>query len=257
MIKLKSVSFSVKSGFVKERTILKNISFEVQKGEVYGIAGQSGSGKTTLAKLISGIYTQYEGSIQIQGLKLTDYLKSLKLQILLQNSNELINPIRIIKDIISDGFQNKNDNSLKIVELLKKLKLPNDVIDMKGYQLSGGMQQRVALARILAAEPEIILMDEPYSAQDIEAQTFMKNIIIELNKTKGITFLIISHDLKFLREISSNILILHHGEIIEEGPTEQMLSSPSHEFTKFILSAENYELKQEDFKNFKNSKNNI
>ena len=114
------------------------------------------------------------------------------------------------------------------------------------YQLSGGQQQRVALARILAVKPKLIILDEPFSAQDTESQLNFLNLFKKINAELGTTLICIAHSLKILRKLAHEVIILYKGKIVEQGKTEIIFSSPQHNYTKFLLKAESYDLKYED-----------
>ena len=124
-----------------------------------------------------------------------------------------------------------------------------DLGNRKGYELSGGEQQRAALARLLAVNPKLLILDEPFSAQDIESQLNLVNLFKKINKEFNITILCISHDLNILRKLVNRVLIIKEGEIVESGKTEEILKNPSHSYTKFLLRAESYELKYDEIHN--------
>lgn len=234
--------------------IIKNISFQVERGSVLGITGESGSGKTTLAKILSGIYSPSSGKIDKYFSK--DWTKSLPkpVQILFQNDGELLNPHRKVNDILTEAFElkfgNKNNYSVEGTALLSKFQLPHSIINHKGYQLSVGEQQRIALARIYIIEPEILILDEPFSSQDVEAQLNIVRLIKKLQAELNLTIICISHDLKILKHISTNILIMLQGSIIENGNTKDVLDNPQNNYTKFLLSAQSLGLSQQEIQNF-------
>jgi ABC-type glutathione transport system ATPase component len=234
--------------------IIKNISFQVERGSVLGITGESGSGKTTLAKILSGIYSPSSGKIDKYFSK--DWSKSLPkpIQILFQNDGELLNPHRKVNDILAEAFElkfgNKNNYSVEVNTLLSKFQLPHSIINHKGYQLSGGEQQRIALARIYIIEPELLILDEPFSSQDVEAQLNIVRLIKKLQAELNLTIICISHDLKILKHISNNIIIMFQGSIIESGNTKEILDNPQNDYTKFLLSAQSLSLTQQEIQNF-------
>lgn len=250
MIKFNNVTYEVTGLRNNKIKIIDNITFTVDDGIIFGIAGQSGGGKTSIAKLMSGVNKSYKGSIKIAGKDLSEFISSRKLQILFQNNNELINPLRTVKDMIEEVMSDnaKTEAYDRIVELLELMKLPKEVIGKKGFELSGGQQQRVALARILAAEPEIIIMDEPFSAQDAESQNMIIILIRELNIKYGITFVIISHDLTLLKNLTHKIIIIYQGRIIESGETSKVLTNPDHPHTQFLINSITYDLSPEELK---------
>jgi ABC-type glutathione transport system ATPase component len=234
--------------------IIKNISFEVERCSFLGITGESGSGKTTLAKILSGIYSPSSGKINKYFSK--DWSKSLPkpIQILFQNDGDLINPYRRVKDVLTESFElklgEKKDFSADVNAVLKKFQLPDSIIYHKGYQLSGGEQQRIALARIFITEPEILILDEPFSSQDVEAQLNIVNLIKNLKSDLKLTIICISHDLSILKNISDDILIMFNGAIVESGKTKDVLNNPQNRYTKFLLTAQSLKLSLPEIESF-------
>ncbi len=237
--------------------IIKNISFEVERGEILGVTGQSGSGKTTLAKILAGIYTPSSGKIEKYFLK--DWSKSLPkpIQILFQNDGELINPYRKVFDILAEAFElkyrDKNNFSDKVISLIDKFHLPQSIKDHRGFQLSGGEQQRVALARIFIIEPEIIILDEPFSSQDVEAQLNIVKLIMKIKDNFNVTMIIISHDLSILNKLCNHLLIMREGRIVESGLTQNIFTNPQNDYTKFLLSAQALNLTEEEIHTYHRS----
>jgi len=246
LLKLENVFYTPKdiALFNKSRKhdpILKEISFELKRGEVLGIVGESGSGKTTLIKVISGILKHEKGSI-IFNSKAQNH-KSSPIQILFQNSNELINPLRRVGSILKESFPSKN----KLEEICALLGIPENYFDKTGYQLSGGERQRVGLARILSVEPELLILDEPFSAQDPESQVNFLEIFKNIKEKLGLTIICISHDLNLLKEFADSIIVLFAGKIMEFGKVEEIINWHKHPYTKFLFDAFNYSLKRSDF----------
>ena len=234
--------------------IVKNISFEVNRGSLLGITGESGSGKTTLAKILTGVYSHSSGKIEKSFLK--DWSKSLPkpIQILFQNDGELINPFRKVEDILTEAFQlksaNKNNYHKEVINLINKFQLPQTIKDHKGFQLSGGEQQRIALARIFVIEPEVLILDEPFSSQDVEAQLNIVKLIQQLQKELNLTIICISHDLNILKKISDDIIIMFNGKVVESGCTKEVLANPQNEYTKFLLAAQSLNLSKQEIESF-------
>ena len=258
ILKAENISYSVEkknsfSGF-KSIEILNNISFEIERGKVLGISGQSGSGKSTLAKILAGIYDQTSGTIQKNFKK--DWSKSLPkpVQILFQNDGELINPFRKVKDVLNEAFElkfNKNrkydseiDNIFSLFNLNPKLK------ESKGSQLSGGEKQRIALARIIIVEPEILILDEPFSSQDVDAQLGILKLIKKLKTELELTIICISHNLNILKHISNDLIIMYNGSIAEIGSIETVINNPTNDYTKFLLRAQSLKFTEEEIHRF-------
>lgn len=235
--------------------IIKNISFEVEQGKVVGIAGESGSGKSTLAKLLCGILSPTSGKIT-NGFS-NDWSKSnpSPIQILFQNDGNLINPFRKICDVLNEAFELKNntkkDHSIEIKNIFATFDLKEELLNHKGSQLSGGEQQRIALARIIITQPEILILDEPFSSQDVEAQLTILNLIKKLKQEFNFTIICISHDLNILNHFADNIFIMHNGKVVESGATSEIISNPKNDYTKFLLSAQSLKLNKEEILTFR------
>ena len=253
LLKAENICFSVeeKQGWnlKKElKQILKGISFDVIKGSILGISGESGSGKTSLAKILTGIFNPTSGKIAFYYSTPNTKRTSL-VQILFQNNGEILNPFRIIEDIITEALliNNKKINvEAEREKIFKSVNFPEHLWKRRGFELSGGEMQRAALARILAVKPELLLLDEPFSAQDVESQQNLLNLFLDINKNFGITMICITHNLKLLRRLADEVIIMYKGEIVEKGKTKELLSEPKHPYTKFLLKAENYDLSYED-----------
>lgn len=223
-------------GKANEKSIIKGISFDLKKNEILSIIGESGSGKTTLAKLITGIIVPDEGYISYN----KEFVEKNKIQILFQNNEDIINPLRNVDYLLEEaiGLVEKEDVITPKENLMRILDIEEKLLVKKGYQLSGGEKQRVALARILAVEPKVIILDEPFSAQDVESQLNLIELIKKLKKEKGIAFICISHQINLLKHFSDRTMVINEGTIIEIGQTNEILNSPKTEFTKNLLSAE-------------------
>lgn len=255
IIEATNLSYSVR---VKDSTssnvdkiILDNISFNLQKEKILGIAGESGSGKTTLAKVLAGIIKPTSGTIT---LNLDDDWKNKKtnpIQILFQNTGDILNPLREINEILDEAikirFGNSEHESKKMI--LGAVNLAENLWHRKGFELSGGEQQRAALARILSVQPEVLILDEPFSAQDTISQLNLLNLFKSINKEFKITMICISHNLKVLRALCNEVIVMYKGKIVESGEAKSILENPRHPYTKFLLKAEDYKLKYDEIQN--------
>ncbi len=262
LLSLENISYKVKSRRVfdfdnKEKSILQNISFSLEVGHKLGIAGESGSGKTTLAKIIAGAIIPTEGKIIFSPHNKKNKMRTSPIQILFQNNGEILNPYRKINNILEEAisirnnFKNHTDME-KIIEekerILKAVNFSKELLNRKGYELSGGEQQRAALARLLAAKPELLILDEPFSAQDPESQLNLLNLFNKINSDMKITIICIAHNLQILNKLCDKILIIYKGEIVEQGSTSNIFSSPQHSYTKFLLNAGKYNLSSEEIR---------
>jgi len=253
LLKVENISYSVlvKEKIKKQFDILNNVSFEVENGEILGICGESGGGKSTLAKVIAGLIKPDNGNIILNS-KLNSR-KSSPIQILFQNHGEVLNPFRKISSIIDEVLIiNRIDK--KYIEkerenILDSVGFPKELYDRRGFQLSGGEQQRAALARLLATNPVLLILDEPFSAQDVESQLNLLKLFKALNTEFKITIICISHDLRILKNLASRVIILKDGKIVESGPTKEVFKNPKEKYTKFLLSAEALNLTFEQIQN--------
>jgi len=254
---LENIGYNVsKTGLLggkkSEKTILKNISFRLEKGKILGIAGESGSGKTTLAKIISGIISYSEGKLIFDHSIEWENTRVSPVQILFQNNGEILNPFREINEVIEEAIliktQNKKNIQAEKKRIFDSVNFPEDLWSRKGFELSGGEQQRAALARILAVKPELLILDEPFSAQDAESQLKLLNLFKNINTEYGITTICIAHNVSILRKLCDEIIIMYKGEIVEKGTAGKIFSKPEHPYTKFLLKADSYELSYEELK---------
>ena len=233
--------------------ILKDISFNIIEGEVTGICGESGGGKTTLAKIIAGIFKPVSGKIRYNFSLRENGIS--KIQILFQNNSDLLNPYRKVKDVLSEALKlndvKTEELNKKKDELLRTISLKNEIEERRGYELSGGERQRVALARLLAVNPKVLILDEPFSAQDINSQLNLLKLLNKINREFNITMICISHDLKILRRLADRIIVIENGRIVEQQDTNELFQNPQHSYTKFLLRAENYSLTGEEIHSFK------
>ncbi|MDZ7625127.1 MAG: ATP-binding cassette domain-containing protein [Ignavibacteriaceae bacterium] len=255
LLKVENISYSVE---VKEETkkkfdILKNVSFEIEQGEILGICGESGGGKSTLAKVIAGIIKPDSGKIILNSESEKEKRKSSPIQILFQNHGEVLNPFRKVQNIIDEALKisgvDENNLAEERVKVLDSVGFQKELYQRRGMELSGGEQQRAALARLLAVKPVLLILDEPFSAQDVESQLNLVKLFKQLNKDFKLTMICISHDLRILRNLANRVIILKDGEIVESGTTKEVFDNPQKDYTKFLLSAEALNLTYEELIN--------
>jgi peptide/nickel transport system ATP-binding protein len=243
LLKIENISYSVAVKDEKKRfDILKNVSFEVAPGEILGICGESGGGKSTLARVIAGIIKPNSGRIILDSDYATSKRKSSPIQILFQNHGEILNPFRKVKNILAEALKINGVDESNIEKerenVLSSVGFPKELYNRRGFELSGGEQQRAALARLLAVKPALLILDEPFSAQDVESQLNFVNLFKKLNRDFNLTMICISHDLRILRNLANRVIIIKDGEIVESGKTKEVFDNPKKEYTKFLLSAE-------------------
>lgn len=242
LLRIENISYSVavKEESKKQFDILKNVSFEVEAGEIVGICGESGGGKSTLAKVIAGLIKPESGNVTLKSR--SERKRSKPIQILFQNHGETLNPFRKVQTIIDEALKingvEKNNLETERKAVLTSVGFPKELYQRRGFELSGGEQQRATLARLLAVKPLLLILDEPFSAQDVESQLNFVKLFKKLNKEFNLTMICISHDLRILRNLAIRVIILKDGEIVETGITREVFNNPKKDYTKFLLSAE-------------------
>ncbi len=252
LLKVENISYSVEINEEKKKRfdILKNVSFEVESGEILGICGESGGGKSTLAKVIAGLIKPDSGKIILNSE--SGRRKSSPIQILFQNHGETLNPFRKVQSIVDEALKisgvNKSNIEKERDNVLGSVGFPKELYHRRGMELSGGEQQKAALARLLAVKPLLLILDEPFSAQDVESQLNLLKLFKQLNEEFNLTMICISHDLRILRNLASRVIILKDGEIVESGITNEVFDNPQKGYTKFLLSAEALDLSYEELK---------
>ena len=251
ILTIENLNYSVHTG-KKFKLILKGINCNLNRNDILGISGESGSGKTTLAKIIAGILPPSAGKVIYHDKKESNKKsRANPVQILFQNNGEILNPLREISKIVKEAIEiadNEEEPQQKMEKIFNIINLPEHLWERKGFELSGGEQQRAALARILAVNPELLILDEPFSAQDPESQLNLLNLFLSLNRKLNITMICIAHNLRMLKKLCNKILIMYDGEIIEQGETTEIFNRPKHPYTQFLLKAENYDLSYDELK---------
>jgi ABC-type dipeptide/oligopeptide/nickel transport system ATPase subunit len=237
---LSNICFAVSgSSYIggKQKTILHDISFELAPNSITGLIGESGCGKTTLAKIIAGIIPPVSGTITVS--------EKTNIQLLFQNSEELIHPYRKVINILKDIAKDTDE----INTICSTMGIEARLLEQKGISLSGGERQRAGLARILLNKPDLILLDEPFSAQDTGSQEQLINLFREINEKYNSSLLIISHNIGPIKNLAEKVLVMHKGKIVEAGTTSEIINNPLHPYTRFLLKAESYSLKREEICN--------
>lgn len=235
-------AFGRKSGEVRA---VDNVSFTIEKGKVYGLAGESGSGKSTIARMIMGLTKPTSGDILLDGRSITGDTGTRaygrKVQMVFQNPGSSLNPRRTVGQSIAvplDAHGHPRANrSARIAELLEMVQLPAEFAQRFPHELSGGQKQRVAIARALAVEPQLIVLDEPTSALDVSVQARVIDLLVDLGRQFELTFLFISHDLSLMRNFAQQVGVLYLGQIVETGGTAEVFEHPQHDYTRLLLAS--------------------
>jgi peptide/nickel transport system ATP-binding protein len=228
-----------------------DVNFALGQGAVTALVGESGSGKSTVARLISRLYAPTSGSIIFRGEDVTRIRGRRALlayrsevQMIFQDPFASLNPVKRVQHHIErplriHGLASRGQVDARVEALLEQVGLvpPDEIAQKYPHELSGGQRQRVAIARALAVEPSVVLADEPISMLDVSIRIGLLNLIGDLKRELGIAFLYITHDLASARYIADEVLVMYAGRVVEQGPTDAVLQTPLHEYTKLLLSA--------------------
>jgi len=239
------------SGFGKKEFVkaVDGVTFEVKKGEVFGIVGESGCGKSTLGRGVCKLENLTSGHVYLDGEDITEYndrrMRSIrkKVQMVFQDPYASLNPRMSVFDIIAEPllvhhlYQDKADLEKKVLDLLHRVGLDDYHANRYPHEFSGGQQQRVGIARALAVKPEFIVCDEPISALDVSIQSQVVNMLEDMQEQMGLTYLFIAHDLSVVRHISNRIGVMYLGSLVELGESYELNRHPIHPYTQTLLSA--------------------
>ncbi|MCF7886805.1 MAG: ATP-binding cassette domain-containing protein [Candidatus Omnitrophica bacterium] len=245
--------YPIKKGvFSKTRDFIKavdGVSFSVQSGKTLGVVGESGCGKSTLARTILRLIEPDSGFVYFAGKDITDLsykdIKNIRkdLQIIFQDPFGSLDPRFTIYEIISEGLMNfsaqikKEVIYEKVVKALEDVGLSKDILNRYPHEFSGGQRQRISIARVLVLSPKLLVLDEPVSSLDVSIQAQIINLLIDLQKKRGLSYMFIAHDLSLVRHICDQVCVMKNGKIIERGETNQIFESPSNSYTKKLLSS--------------------
>jgi ABC-type glutathione transport system ATPase component len=231
--------------------VLKGISFSIRRGQSFGIVGESGSGKTTLTRCIMGLEPITRGRVLYDGVDLAQVpgprrrdVRS-RIQMVFQDPYASLNPRMTVHDIVAEAMEihhwkfgrDRAQRTHRVQELLQLVGLGPQHVYRHPHEFSGGQRQRIGIARALAAEPELLILDEPTSALDVSVQAQVLNLLVSLQERLGLTYLFISHDLGVIRYVCDRVALIYRGELVEEGPTEQVFDHPSTDYARLLLSA--------------------
>jgi peptide/nickel transport system ATP-binding protein len=241
-------TFRVKGGmFGADRHVVAvdDVSLAVPPGGVLGVVGESGCGKSTLARLILGLLEPTAGDIAVEGQRVTDMDRRARarlIQPVFQDPFASLNPLAKVRDIVgmplvAQGDIGKAEIAKRVDEMLARVGLRAEMGQRLPTELSGGQRQRVAIARALVLRPRIVVCDEPTSALDVSVQAQILNLLAELRRDLGLTYLFISHNLAVVEHVASEVAVMYLGRIVESGPTEKLFAQPEHPYTKALLAS--------------------
>ncbi len=225
-----------------------NVSFSIEKGKTFGLVGESGSGKSTCAKMIVGLVRPSAGNILVDGHDIwaggTGHKERRKrVQMIFQDPYASLNPRWRVADIIAEPMRtlgiarNRTEVDHRVAELLTKVRLDPSVMRKFPHEFSGGQRQRIAIARALSSQPEFIVCDEPTSALDVSVQAQVLDLMQALQDEFNLTYLLISHNLAVVRQMSSAVGVLHNGVLVEKGATDDIFDNPQADYTRMLLDA--------------------
>lgn len=231
-------------------TAVDGISFDIFKGETFGLVGESGCGKSTTGRTIIRLYEATDGQVlfkeeNVHGKKSKNELKNFnrKMQMIFQDPSSSLNPRMTVLDLIAEGLdihqlvRNGKERKERVEELLEIVGLNKEHASRFPHEFSGGQRQRIGIARALAVEPEFIIADEPISALDVSIQAQVVNLMKKLQKEKELTYLFIAHDLSMVKYLSDRIGVMYYGNIVELAESDELYKNPIHPYTKSLLSA--------------------
>lgn len=225
------------------------VSFAVCRGESVGVAGESGSGKSTLARMILCLERPSKGRILFdgadvaaaRGAALLAYRR--RVQAVFQDSAGALSPRMRIRDIVAEPLEVQQPQvpraqvDARVADLLGRVGLSPELARCYPHELSGGQKQRVAIARALVVDPQMLVLDEPVSALDVSVRGQVLNLLLDLQQERGLTYLMIAHDLAILRHVTTWLVVMRHGKVVEQGPTETVLGEPAHPYTRALIAA--------------------
>lgn len=244
--------FPITSGFFSRPVAwvraVDQVNFKISQGETLGIVGESGCGKTTLVNVLLNLIEPTAGQVIFDNIDLfscsKEELRTLRqhLQIVFQDPFWSLNPRWLIKDIIAEPLNvhlklTPLERVKRVEELLNMVGLPNDAVFKSPHEFSGGQRQRIAIARALALNPKLLVLDEPTSSIDIFSQARILELLKDLKKSMNLTYILISHDLSVVHHMSDKIMVMYLGEVVEYGPANDIFNRPTHPYTKALLNA--------------------
>ncbi len=224
---------------------VRPVSFEVSAGETLGVVGESGCGKSTLARMLVGLTPPTGGQIEIEGKALNNADPAefgRLIQYVFQDPISSLNPRKSIRQIIEAPLKllhgmNRAERAARIREIFASVNLREDFLDRYPHEFSGGQAQRITIARALAAQARILILDEPVSALDVSVQAQVLNLLRALKQEFGLTYLFISHDLAVVEAVSDRVIVLYFGAVVEVGRAEKIFKNPKHPYTSLLAES--------------------
>ena len=249
LLSVKDLEVTFKNG--KDHfTAVKNVSFDIYEGESFALVGESGSGKTTIGRTIIRINPASKGEIIFDGQRISgpiskelDSFVIRNIQMIFQDPMASLNERATIDYIVSEGlhnfglFKDENERREKVFKALDDVGLLEEHAERYPHEFSGGQRQRICIARVFAMEPKFIIADEPISALDVSIRAQILNLLHDLKKEHGVSYLFVAHDLTVVRYFADRVAVIHQGELKELATTEELFARPLHPYTRSLLSA--------------------
>ena len=249
ILSVKNLDVTFKNGHEEVKAV-RNVSFDINEGESFALVGESGSGKTTIGRTIIRINPATAGSITFEGKQISGAInKGLdtyvirNIQMIFQDPMASLNERATIDYIVSEGlynfnlFKSEEERREKVFRALTEVGLLEEHAERYPHEFSGGQRQRICIARVLAMEPKFIIADEPISALDVSIRAQVLNLLLDLKRERGLSYLFIAHDLTVVRYFADRVAVIYQGELKELAETEELFARPLHPYTRSLLSA--------------------
>ena len=223
----------------------EHVSFAIAEGETLGLVGESGSGKSTLGNVVSGLQVPSEGSMRFRGRAMDrEVWKAARndIQIVFQDPFGALDPRMPVSSIIAEPLRIQRigtvaDRRARAAELVQKVGLPTDALNRYPHEFSGGQRQRIAIARAMVLKPKFVMLDEPTSALDMSVQAQVVDLLRALQAKHQLAYLFISHDLKVVKALANDLVVMRNGKIVEYGPSAEIFRAPKTDYTKALMAA--------------------
>jgi len=258
-------------GLVKEYgagvRVVDDVSFAIRRGETLGLVGESGSGKSTVARMLLRLIEPTAGAVRYDGVDVlaagTGAMRGMRkrMQIVFQDPFAALNPRMRVREILAEPFaihrEQGSGNREQLLTMLREVGLDGSALERFPHEFSGGQRQRINIARALALKPEFLVLDEPVSALDVSVGAQVVNLLRELQRTYGLTYLFISHSMPLVRYLCDRVAVMQRGRLVEVGECEQVCDAPAHAYTQGLiaatpempqLGAESIQLKMDDLR---------